>query len=371
MEGFEAMSEKEARVTKGQEGREVLRDNKPVEEGGDRKLSEEKLSNLRERYESFYKILDGIDFAYLKHEYAALARRSGINPDTLNFLGPDRILPYKTTRGLRGRMAGMLSSETVRGSYDVEGNVTSLDWNLLEGAHKDGGRAWLLPFHLLKVLVHEEAHAASKGVCSESETATGVEVMRQTGYERRTHEYALTVDEEDGSEGYETASIDLVFKSFNEGVVEKLSQEVLVRYVQQADDKNFDTETGKRFLAWHRENPQLKSYKSEVLLVESFISFTAAAANVPEDVVWQGVVRGLFEGSAFGTPDMQRVFEEAAGFDLIKHLSQVSSYDKEEMQTLRTDIEKRANFIKTLDEASPLKKALLQSIDHLNIFRRK
>lgn len=367
MERFESMAEKESSAVQRREGREVLENTNPTQLESDGKLSEEQLASLRKRYESFYTVLDGIDFSYLRKEYEDIARKSGINPDTLNFLEPDRILPYSSRR----RRSGVMLGGYTRGAYDIESNVSSIDWGLLESAHADEGRAWLLPFHLLKALTHEEAHAVSKGVCSDSMSDDEIVQIRRTGYEDRKRVYELTKDEEGGEEYFEERVVELNFRAFNEGVVEKLSQEVLTRYVQNANDKNFDAETAKRFLAWHEENPQLKSYQDEVLLVESFVSFIAAAANVPESIAWQGVVRGLFEGDAFDTPEIRAAFSEAAGFDLVENLNNVSRYTQKEIETLRADIQKRAAFIKNLEEGSPLKQMLLQSIDRLNIFRRK
>src|SRR3990167_6033575 len=259
------------------EGREIFRRPGHPESKEDLAKREgvplEMQQRFREVYPEFYQIIEKFDFPYLKERYGDIARRSGINPRTINFLGANNFIPVpqRPARQIPGRLGRMMRyTQEGRGSYDLDTNVGHINWPMMREMHGNKEEIqWLLPFHLLRTFIHEETHAVSKGVCTAFDEEAGKYREKQTGYEQWS-----TADRERGGEYF--------FKRFDEGVVEKLSQEILLDYLKNARDSNFDVTSVVRFLEWHKENPELKSYVNEIKMVEVFTKLISKFTSVPD-----------------------------------------------------------------------------------------
>lgn len=125
-----------------------------------------------------------------------------------------------------------------------------------------GGAAF--PIGVLHSVVHEEAHLLSK-------------------YRSRLFGRSLS--------GYHSIGMRSFFRLFNEGVTEKLSREVVAKYIKQVGMTGVITSNIDTFFKMGGG-----SYEDEVRLIDVIIKRIADDTKVHPDVVWGSIVRGYFRG---------------------------------------------------------------------------
>ena len=259
-----------------------------------RKEEEARLRIEREQEEvpEFKEFLAGIDFKLLETLYKEHAKRSGINPDTLNVLGPERIAP-RTSR------------DYGRGSYTNDTNVIAINYRYIQS--KCNEERISPNAFLMKVLCHEETHAAANTKCD------GV-FDEHTGSSEKRSGYRSYAYGEDW------------FMLFNEGITEKFSRQIFDEYVTAAD---YVSAHDRKDVLLHVEKNHV--YVAAVKLVDVLIGRIAEHAGVPQELVWNALVRGAFEGERLDDPELRSLFEEAFGRGVMRVLEDGESYDFERL----------------------------------------
>ena len=217
-------------------------------------------------------VLERINFDILEKIFQDYATKSGLTGE-INFLGRDRIRHFT-------------DGDDIEASYLVIQNLIALSFDNIK---RDNQTISLMILHKL---CHEEAHAISrlKEVLSLSEQGN-----------------ELNVKAESITSGYRQ---DTLLRAFNEGVVERLAQEVFNRYLQA--DPVFADDTQKSFYFERlKEHPELLTdYTGTVRFVEVLSKRIAQEVGVSEQLVWQALIRGLIEGENFDDFQLQTDFED-------------------------------------------------------------
>ncbi len=242
--------------------------------------------------------LENVDFNLLKDIYAKVAEKSGIDPDTLNFLGKERISPD----------SGFLAI----GSYNILDNVIGISYRKVDNLSRNDERIDLRTL-MLEVLCHEETHASAKTVCIG---------MNQPLSESKIHKhqagYASSEKTYDKSRIPVHQEADHFFL-FNEAVTEKFAREVFSEYaraVNYVDEKKISA-----LEAVWKDNPEALFYSQEIALLDALIAKISRETGIGEKLVWRSIVRGAFEGENFKDPELVKLFSEIIGPDFLEKLS--------------------------------------------------
>lgn len=163
---------------------------------------------------------------------------------------------------------------------------------------------------VLAVLAHEETHAVIK-----NQITADIQITRNGNNEKRK------INTLDGINGYRKNDN---FRSFNEGMVEKLSREVRDRYVATKPD-----------LLKISDPKKTEVYNFEVDIVNALIKRISKEVGVSEQTVWQGFIRGLFEGENLQDPELLEAFNAMFDKEFIEKLSRVES-DKDCVAIINT-----------------------------------
>ncbi len=212
----------------------------------------------------FKKFLESIDFKLLKKIFHEVATRCGISKEAFNFIEPERIV-RKEVDGFSGQLLPMYNSIMLREP------MTDTNYGWLGAQEKERQRqrdrqrseklagVYENPERdLLHTLIHEETHGVSRNIVlismeyiySESSTErhkeggdkkyvddlytqTGFHTIRSEGFSYGFHKYR-------GNNAEGIIKDDKLvrkyrgFSTFNEGVTEKLSREVMLRYLEES-----------------------------------------------------------------------------------------------------------------------------------------
>src|SRR3989338_3446096 len=195
-----------------------------------------------------------VNFDILREVFARYAKKVGMDKKDINVLN-----------------ARSINSETSGGAYRVARNLIGLSSEGIEERY--AGFKWDLA--VLKVLVHEETHAVSGARCMGISYFEKLK-RKETGRVLKKDDVFHQEDQTGYTQGvikvlWRELPVDsrILFMYFNEGVVEKLSREVLSQYLKE--DLDFvSKEEAKKFIQKYKENPV--SYKSEVELVDALVN---------------------------------------------------------------------------------------------------
>jgi hypothetical protein len=234
--------------------------------------------------------LDRIKFETLREIFTEHAQRCGIRPEDVNFISRERIFAG-APRGAAGFFDTLKNTIGIKPPPSIFGSDLSV----------------------LHVLSHEETHAVSRSEefldLEVDEEAKKIDIGRassQTGYNRFTEKEDL-------------------FRYFNEGVVERFSRQITKEYLDR--DRNFAPKEEKQaFLALVG---RFGGYGRNVGMVEAIIRKISSEAGVSEDLVWQGFIRGLFEGEKLDNPELEAEFNSIfkEGFmDKLKDVKGLGDY---------------------------------------------
>ena len=279
-------------------------------------LELEEIEGQQELDKEIEKILTQIDFDLLEKLYFEIATKSGLDPLTINFVGRDRITGYD-------------KPETSATSQIARSKIY-----LNKSAQIEEAKRLNLSLEavVLHNIVHEEIHLVNRAFYRglyEYNSNQSDNSEQHTGYNFIRH-YA-------DKRGKDAANNS--FSLFNEGVTEKLSREISLRYVtskglsdpaqtQQAIKifNNFPTT---------RNEDVIQVYDLAVYLIDLMIQIISKISGFSQEKIWQGIIRGQFEGEnlttgglrilmneTFGKNFMQRL-ENANGDDLLKLIEEV------------------------------------------------
>src|SRR5258708_3014361 len=189
--------------------------------------------------------LENFPFELQASLFKALGKRVGI-PDP-NLIGPDRIFNYEGD-GIATYMSNPI--------YERE--FIGIKFKRLLNFETDPEKRMLLTWHLFN---HEQVHAATA--------------------------------ESRGQVGYQTSMLPY-FSLWNEGVTEKLAQEV----------------TKELYIATGYGSTKIRDsiYEKEVQFVNFFVKKISEAVGINETTVWQAVVKGIFDRVFLFDKEFQALF---------------------------------------------------------------
>ncbi len=245
--------------------------------------------------EQFEALIASVNFPRLRELASSLTRRSGLSLEEINFLVSGDIYQFDNPFNL--------------GCFIPEGNLICLNGDSLQKGTRLLKNAYgrelptyevLLRLRTLEVLIHEEIHALSytrldrwhedvkisDPFRKDSGTSGGYE-GKQSGY----HSLIRTTDPKDARYPKKTSSFEL----FDEGVTEKIAQELFAKYLEEEDDIDIsDIALYRRFLQIHGK--EANPYAELIKLVESVVRKIAQSSGFDGTTVWQSIIRSKFEG---------------------------------------------------------------------------
>jgi len=254
-------------------------------------------------------LLEKIDFNLLGNIFREVGRSCGINGDKINFLNPERIAHISINAGTLAELASEL-------------NIIAVDPREFKKYMEERGLP--IDLALLAIVVHEEAHAVSRRVCEEF--GSGKEV--RVGYEHSMRPDEMRMAELLGGKAK------TVFEVFNEGVTEKFAEEVFLEYIRRSSYINInDAEV---FLKNYRQNAS-NNLSLAKALVDTLIQRIGRETEINQKLVWQSLVRGLFEAESFIDEELRVLFAEMFSPDFLRRLSRLPQ-DKKEMKRMEGEI---------------------------------
>src|SRR3989338_6640415 len=281
----------------------------PVEPERVREFEAKERLDLMERFKKdpeMEGVLGRVKFDVLRSIFARYAKKVGIAETDLNILNADYI-----------------HSGTLIGEYQVGENLIALSSKGIEKGYA-GFAGFRLDLAILKMLTHEETHAVS-----------GARILGYHEYQKEQRKEDYHVEKQSGYQRFFAkgkwkelpSKSQRLFSNFNEGIVEKLSQEVFLQYLEE--DTDFaGKKDGEIFIQQLKENPAFLSYEKEVALVDALVLRLAKEIEVPKEIIWRSFVRGLFEAERFEDEEMHKAFSEMFSEDFVKRLSTFSSNEE-------------------------------------------
>lgn len=257
-----------------------------------------------------------IDFPLLKKCLAKIAARGQIAEDKMNFVDSDRVF-LNNHRYPDGQY---FPDTNIISIYDRKIDVApSLGGDDMtnEGSKQDVEKGYgNLDMNKLSILAHEETHALSRNVCVGwiQDHKNEVSLTDQSGYDRFDSTNSIQI----GKYARSKHSPSRLFRALNEGVVEKLSREVAVDYMEEA---GWDARWVRSFKKTMAESPDKLVYSVEVLLVDVLTSKLAEKSGQHERVAWEAIIQGLLHGETFEESEVVALFEESFGPDFLNELS--------------------------------------------------
>jgi hypothetical protein len=243
--------------------------------------------------------LQRVDFDLLEDIFKKIAEKSDINPETLNLVNRERIFE-KSSLGEEG-------TENA-GGYEPVKNIIAFSAREMEkfqqtdfsGIHPDVLK--------LYILCHEETHATAKTVCKGG-FARSRRAEVQMGYQQTKFKKTLF--------GKRPKQF---FEFLNEGVTDKLTREVFQEYTTATAFSNTDE------LSKFRKKAETY-YSPYVTLVDALISKINSETNIPEEVIWKSIIRGMYEGEDLMGEELRQAFDEAISRGFVERLAIAKTAD--------------------------------------------
>lgn len=243
------------------------------------------------------KVVSQIDYGTMREIYDGLRSRSGAQGES-GFCGRDRI---RVDDGMAGGEYGLKDGITI-GSYPLQ---SSDNVEVSRAAFRNA---------MLCAIIHEEAHASSKNIDKRAPSKRFLEPIRSffgrrdpdlaTGYHRRQ---------------FENGKKKIVFRDLNEGVTEKIAEEVHGEYLRRtgsgADFSDRDHPVGYHDAA----------YLGSKAITEAFVGIIARSVGVSEEVVWQALKQGYMAGIDLRETELEQAFEEIFSEGFMERLSEWGS----------------------------------------------
>ena len=271
--------------------------------------------------------LTKVDFETARGIYAELYARNGGTAADMNFIGPDRF--YVRTKD--GTTASFLPDENI-----ITINKTKEgELKLFSGAHTfyekypdsqyfaapDLDDATFGKIDAIFNVFHEEAHAVS------SNTAERISGFFASFFEGEKYDVTM---------GYGTLKTEhqifsgelktrLLGEIVNEGVTQLMALNVLSEYYRRkgTDDMGISSGDAQKYISCFNNDLFKIGFrrKPEVEFVRIFAEYLASIAEVPREIVWQGIVRGYLRGGNLFDERIATAFKEHGSekiFDLLK-----------------------------------------------------
>ncbi len=252
-----------------------------------------------------------VNWKLLRSEFETIATRCGVNPETLNFLGPDRIF-----------------TEIRKNEFNARENLIFLDHDVFYRPSVYSRQVYGSFFMgRLAILIHEETHAVGQVLAIDSNSpdkergASDPLVYDQGGYGRYFNGILTKTNFLPSKEGQKVKGY--LFVGLMEGVTEKIALQVLNSYVEQ--DTTISLEQKRIFKEQQLYILRSIPYRLPVQFVDALIGRLSRHTGLLEKTVWEAIVRGHFEGEDFEDQSLSEAFAEAVSPQFLYTLSKASS----------------------------------------------
>ncbi len=266
-------------------------------------------SQYPETYAHLNNIKESLDLKTLTDIFREYARKSGVDESILNIPTIDNIFLLLDMTIPNAQMAYTQSQNTIKV------NVPYFDERFKDENMPDKN----VEAHFLQGIIHEYSHAVGVGECiiaNDVETSTSVSYLL-SGVSRQYNVEETTLD---GT--IKTKNKSLAFRMLDEGITERLSQEILIEYLKRTEYKMpYDLKSVYENIR-HEMKTEKEGYAPIRHLLMAFTNALAIEAGVPEDVVWNGMVREYFAGELYSS-ELIDLFNETFGSDFGRRLMNV------------------------------------------------
>lgn len=252
-----------------------------------------------------------VNWKLLRSEFEAIAARCGVNPETLNFLGPNRIF-----------------TEIGKNEFNARENLIFLDHDVLYRPSLYYRQVYGSFFMgRLAILTHEETHAVGQVLTIDSNSPDKERgpsdplVYDQGGYGRWLNGILTKTNFLPSKEGQAVKGY--LFIGLMEGVTEKIALQVLNSYVEQ--DTTISIEQKRIFKEQQLYILQNIPYRLPVQFVDALIGRLSRHTGLSGKTVWEALVRGHFEGEDFEDQNLREAFAEALSPQFLHTLSKAGA----------------------------------------------
>lgn len=248
------------------------------------------------------RILQTMDLGVLKDIFIEYLRKSGVPEENANTAALEPILtrPSKGADAFYTASINAIALSTT--SQDIQEAIQ------LSAAGQELDPTLLRTIQL--VLVHEMTHAFSRNRVSSRDLPNArTEITSESGYgeSQETHRVPMRPEKESRRD---TVMHDR-FVGFNEGVTQRIAEEVYMEYARRT---GFDGEAAEHLEAAHKKRTEsLWRYQIFMNQVGAMCERIAAYVGVPEETVWDSIKRGYFEKSPLYEEETVELLRETFG----------------------------------------------------------
>lgn len=252
-------------------------------------------------------ILDSFDIKELKTVFREYLTKSGVPAENSNEAVLDRIFVHPMSDNIA--------------QYQVFTNIMSFSTTdshfLLAKQHRDSNQpvpeALVLMMQLF--FIHEACHVFSRNRVYSTDTDSAQSILHQdSGYRRGESTY----NEQDS-----TKSLRSSFEAFNEGITQRIAEEIFLEYHRRTGKSGQSSRTLNFFIRKEAERPWRYSLFSNH--VDAMCDAIAQYTGVPKDHVWEGFKRGYFEKPELFHEETVRFFDETFGKDFLDEYEKLNS----------------------------------------------
>jgi hypothetical protein len=210
--------------------------------------------------------LERVDFDLIRGVFEEIYSKAGLDPKEMDFITKEDIeffydMTYAAACAGGEEVLDEVTGEEVGLRPTLRFNPANYKF-IVPGLDKETKKLLVL-----KLLIHEQVHTTHPVYAQEFRDREGVQFFEKVS----------------GLQAFDS-NIDTTLKAFNEGLVEKIADKVLVEYLKRSGQSS------------HLLEEHYKVYDIGRMLVDILIEKISAYAGVPEDQVFNALVGASYDG---------------------------------------------------------------------------
>lgn len=258
-------------------------------------------------------MLDGINFDTVADIFREFGVRSGVEEKSLNFIPKEQIYIIEDATG------ALMSyfPDVNRITINALSFASKPEWDVRDKT--------LVDVVFTHALFHEYTHATGLVDCvgeSVPFASAGSNVSRQrVGFDDMSLDMPAGPNSDIQERGH------TLYKLLNEGITERVADEVLLEYVRRVSDEEYIDFEAKENLAKvfvGMDNNLNSLYATAKRFVGVLTQHIAEESGVPEEVVWRAMIRQYYSGE-LKTEEVTRLLSEFFGSGFTEALAQSKS----------------------------------------------
>ena len=278
--------------------------------------------NLRPDF-TLEEFLETVDFNLLRDIFNRIAKKSGLDPENLNFISREQIK----------------ASNHYESVFDHIFNEVRIGW-----AHRIEHRAPLRGLFMLEAVVHEMLHAATLHYSDETGNSVGYDHFKVnpetigSGVSLGTRSFYLLNEAVTDFLGQEITAeymkATAFYGSFSKFVKACMAQMVDKQFLEKPEiSKLTEDELYNKF--WE----MFSGYRKPVFLLRKLVDLIALETGVDRQVIWNAIVRGMFEGEEFTDERLRSDLESVTYKDFVFDLQRLSN--EQDIPEIITKVQRR------------------------------